>query len=240
MFAALFLTSAAFLSNGSTGVLTLECPPTGKIFCGMSTAPEFTGEPVATSTCPGAVTVTYQDVALPGGACLATRFYGLLERTWTATDACGNTASCTQTIDVVRQSWNLDIKPTSCPNPIQVSSNGGGVVMMGVLGTASQDVMTIDPASIAIWRENCVAGPVYPIDFGYQDVATPWNRDVTCGCTTLGADGFMDLRLKFSRPQLVAGLGLAALPQGTYHRLVVTGRTFGGCEFIASDCIRIQ
>ncbi len=240
MLAAFFLASASLFSTGNTGVLTIQCPQTGKVFCGTPTTPEFTGEATATSTCPGAVVITYQDSPLPGGACLATRFNGIIQRTWTATDACGNTASCVQNIDVVRQLWSLDIKPTSCPNPIQVSSNGGGVVMMGVLGTASQDVMSIDPASIAIWRENCVAGPVYPIDFGYQDVATPWVRDVLCGCTTLGADGFMDLRLKFSRPQLVAGLGLAALPQGTYHRLVVTGRTFDGCEFIAADCIRIQ
>jgi len=234
----------ATTTNGTSGggtILTLQCPPTGKVFCGTPTTPDFVGEATATSTCPGPVVVTYQDTPRPGGQCLTRRFYSQIQRTWTATDACGNTASCDQTIDVIRQLWSLDIKPTSCPNPIQVGSNGGNaVVMMGLLGTASQDVTTIDPASVAIWRENCVAGPIYPIDFGYEDVATPWNRDLRCGCTTQGADGFMDLRLKFSRLQLVQGLGLATLQQGTYHRLVVTARTYDGCELVASDCVRIQ
>ncbi len=231
---------AAIFGNGTT--LTITCPPTGKVFCGSPTTPDFTGEATAESTCPGQVVITYADApTLPGGTCPGRRFYSIIQRTWTATDACGNTASCSQSIDVVRQIWSLDIKPTSCPNPIQVGSNGGGAtVMMGLLGTATQDVMNIDPASIAIYREDCTAGPVYPIDFGYEDVATPVNRTMRCECTTLGADGFMDLRLRFSRAQLVQGLGLAAFPQNSYHRLVVTGRTLNGCEFVASDCVRIQ
>ena len=231
---------AAIFVSGST--LTITCPPTGKVFCGAPTTPDYTGEATAVSTCPGQVVITYADSqSAPGGACAARRFYSVLQRTWTATDACGNTASCTQSIDVVRQIWSLDIKPTSCPNPIQVGSNGGGAtVMMGVLGTATQDVLNIDPASIAIYREDCASGPVYPTGFGYEDVATPVNANARCECTTLGPDGFMDLRLRFNRPQLVQGLGLAAFPQGSYHRLVVTGRTLNGCEFIATDCVRIQ
>ena len=83
-----------------------------------------------------------------------------------------------QNIDVVRQVWSLDIKPTSCPNPIQVGSNGGNAaVMMALLGTASQDVLMIDPASVAIWREDCVSGPVYPIEFGYF----PCKNDIVSG-----------------------------------------------------------
>lgn len=242
MFAtALLLLTSTFATGGNTGVLTLECPGTGKVYCGSPITPDFTGEATATSTCPGEVVITYSDSASLGATCPTRRFNSIIERTWTATDACGNTASCVQNIDVVRQVWSLDIKPTSCPNPIQVGSNGGNAaVMMALLGTASQDVLMIDPASVAIWREDCVSGPVYPIEYGYDDLATPWVRDVRCGCTTLGADGFMDLRLKFNRQQLVQGLGLANLQQGTYHRLVVTASTLDGCELVASDCVRIQ
>jgi hypothetical protein len=232
--------SAAIFGNGGSA-LTIHCPPTGKVFCGTPTTPDFTGEATAESTCAGAITITYSDTPLPGGACPTARFDGVIRRTWTATDACGNTASCEQLIDVVRQLWALDIKPTSCPNPIQVNGNGGGaVVMMGILGTAVQDVTTIDPASIQIWREGCLAGPVSPVSHGYEDVARPANRTVRCECTTLGPDGHVDLRLRFDRAQLVQGLGLASLPQWSYQRLVVTGRTYDGCEFVASDCVRIQ
>ncbi|MBL8863485.1 MAG: hypothetical protein JNK02_15955 [Planctomycetes bacterium] len=232
--------AAIFRDRGTT--LTIECPPTGKVFCGTPTTPDFTGEATATSNCPGQVVITYTDApALPGANCLARRFNNVILRTWTATDACGNTASCTQTIDVVRQDWSLDIKPTSCPNPIQVGSNGGNAaVMIALLGKATQNVLDVDPASVAIWREDCLAGPVYPVSYGYEDVAAPWQRDVRCGCTTQGPDGFVDLRLRFERAQLVQGLGLANLPQGSTHRLVLTARTFSGCELVASDCVRIQ
>lgn len=223
------------------GTVTITCPDTGKVFCGSPTTPEYTGEATATSTCPGNVTITYVDASLVGTSCLARRFDSVIQRTWTATDACGNTASCTQMIDIVRQIWSLDIKPTSCPNPIQVGSNGGNAqVSIAILGNASQSVANIDPASIAIWREDCTAGPVFPNDAGFQDVAAPILPAARCECTTAGPDGFMDLRLRFSRLQLVNGLGLANQPQGSYHRLVVTGSTFDGCEFVATDCVRIQ
>lgn len=223
------------------GTVTIECPETGKVFCGSPTTPDVTGEPTASSTCPGDITFTYQDASLVGTSCIARRFDAVIQRTWTATDACGNTASCVQLIDIVRQIWNLDIKPTSCPNPINVGSNGGNAqVSIAILGTAFQDVTNIDPASIAIWREDCTAGPVYPNDANYQDVSAPANRVNRCDCTTAGPDGFVDLRLRFGRLDLVNGLGLGGLQQGTYHRLVVTGMTFDGCELVATDCVRIQ
>lgn len=40
----------------------------------------------------------------------------------------------------------IDIKPQSCPNPINVKSRG--VLPVAILGTAEFDVTTIDPASI--------------------------------------------------------------------------------------------
>ncbi len=229
--------SAPFAGNG----LVIECPPLAKILCGMSSSPVDLGEPTATSSCPGSITITYADQIIPGGACPADRFDHLILRTWTATDACGNVASCTQTVDVVRQIWSLDIKPTSCPNPINVGSNGNNAaVSIAILGTATQDVTQIDPASIQIWREGCLLGPVTPQDASYQDVAAPWVYGDPCGCTTAGPDGRMDLRLKFSRLQLVQGLGLAAFKKQAYVRLVVTARTWDGCGIVAGDCVRIQ
>lgn len=245
----LFLCAAALSAAPSAhaavftvgGGLVLECPPIGKVFCGTSTDPSVTGEPTATSDCPGPITFTYQDSSpLPGASCPGARFAYVILRTWTATDACGNTASCVQAIDVVRQVWKLDIKPTSCPNPINVQGSGNAAVSIALLGTSTQDVANIDPTTVSIWREDCVGGPVLPLDFSYQDVAAPWVGGLRCGCTTDGPDGITDLRFRFGRADLVQGLNLGQVPQWTYVRLVLTGRTFDGCEFVASDCVRVQ
>jgi hypothetical protein len=236
---AFFLSTSSFLGGGNP--LTIECPGTGKVFCGSPTTPDYTGEPTVSSTCPGDITVTYADATLVGASCAARRFDSIIQRTWTAVDACGNTASCTQTIDVVRQVWSLDIKPTSCPNPINVGSNGNNAaVSIAVLGTAAQDVMNIDPTTIALWSEDCVTGPVYALDFAYEDVSAPFDATARCECTTAGPDGIVDLRLRFARLDLVNGLGLAGQLKGTTHRLVLSASTYDGCELIASDCVRIQ
>jgi hypothetical protein len=42
----------------------------------------------------------------------------------------------------------VDVKPTSCPNPLNLTSNG--LVPVAILGTADLDVTTIDPASIRL------------------------------------------------------------------------------------------
>src|SRR5204862_154773 len=51
---------------------------------------------VATDNCPGAVTISHSDVIVPGSC--ANRF--VVQRTYTATDVCGNASSQVQTITV--------------------------------------------------------------------------------------------------------------------------------------------
>jgi hypothetical protein len=70
--------------SGVGGPQTIECPDT----------PVFS-EPTASDNC-GDPTLTYNDVTTPG-AC--PQEYSIT-RTWTATDACGNTATASQTITV--------------------------------------------------------------------------------------------------------------------------------------------
>src|SRR5690606_36727422 len=67
--------------------LNLECP--------ADTSVEALGEATATDNCPG-VTVGYIDDISEGCGNTVT-----IVRTWTATDAAGNTDSCDQTITVV-------------------------------------------------------------------------------------------------------------------------------------------
>ena len=95
----------------------------------------------------------------------------------------------------------VDIKPTSCPNPLNTKSKG--VTPVAILGTADFDVTEIDPSTITL------AG-VSPISLSWnlEDVATPFEPytgkdNCDFHCNTLGPDGFLDLTLKFDTPGLL-------------------------------------
>lgn len=94
--------------------VTITCPPTVNISCSTNPVPANTGTATATTSCglPG-VNVTYQDNTNMNG-CMGT---GTIQRTWTATDACGFSATCLQTI-IVEDNTSPTI---SCP-PFMVIS----------------------------------------------------------------------------------------------------------------------
>ena len=81
-----------------TAAPLLTVPSDAEVECGGSTDPAQTGEAAATDDRDLSPTVTFSDVATLG-ACGG--FSGTIERTWTATDACGNSVSAVQTITVV-------------------------------------------------------------------------------------------------------------------------------------------
>jgi len=68
----------------------ITCPANATLECDESTDPSNTGTATATDNCDTSPTVTYSD----------TQSSGTITRTWTATDACGNSAQCTQTITI--------------------------------------------------------------------------------------------------------------------------------------------
>ena len=76
---------------------TISCPPDKQLQCGDSTAPSNTGMATATDNCDTNVTVSYTDAATPANC---TGKPGI-DRTWKATDACGNVATCVQHITFV-------------------------------------------------------------------------------------------------------------------------------------------
>ncbi|MFH1703998.1 MAG: hypothetical protein ABIB41_11370 [Nitrospirota bacterium] len=111
-------------------------------------------------------------------------------------------------IPEVTKSVPVDIKPYSCPNPLDVkkySHKKYGVLHVAILGTKDFDVTQIDPASIRLEG-------VAPLRWSFKDVATPFTPSTGkehCyeDCTSEGADGFKDLTLKFSAKKLIAALG---------------------------------
>jgi hypothetical protein len=224
------------LAAGTTP-LTIVCPGTAKAFCGDSIDPSITGEPTVSGGCDNHPVVTYSD-SIVQPPCAGDRFDFIVVRTWTATDSCGDSASCTQRIDIVKQILFLDIHPTSCPNPVNISGNG--VIPAAILGTANFDVTTIDPNSVQLWGLNCDGGPVLPTQHAYEDVSTPYTGNQLCGCNTLHGDGYVDLTLKFNKQAVVQALHLQTYPPGTFVHVVVTGMLTSGCRFTSTDCIRVQ
>lgn len=92
----------------------------------------------------------------------------------------------------------VDVKPTSCPNPLNRKSKG--VVPVAILGTADFDVTTIDPATVNI-------SEVFALKWAYEDVATPYEDGFSdplskMDCGTGGADGYTDLVLHFDSQEI--------------------------------------
>lgn len=91
------LVLALFSTVGLKAQVTITCPPTVNISCSTNPIPTNTGTATATTLCgvSSAVNVTYQDNNNQMTGCMGT---GTKLRTWTATDACGFSATCVQTI----------------------------------------------------------------------------------------------------------------------------------------------
>jgi len=97
----------------------------------------------------------------------------------------------------------VDIKPRSCPNPLNV--NERGVVPVAILGSKDLDVMLIDPASVHLEG-------VPPLRFSFGDEATPFEsitgkEDCLEDCFEGGPDGYLDLKMKYDAQEIVAALG---------------------------------
>jgi hypothetical protein len=131
----------------------------------------------------------------------------------------------------------LDIKPGSCPNPLNLGSRG--VIPAAILGTGNFDIGQIDTASIRLEG-------VAPIRSSLEDVATPvWpftgKEDCVLDCDEGGPDGFTDLTLKFKTQQIVAALG--DLEDGFCRVMTLTGNLkeeFGGTEIVGEDVVIIK
>lgn len=123
----------------------------------------------------------------------------------------------------------IDIKPGSCPNPLNIKSKG--VLPIAILGTDELDITTIDPASIRL------AG-VAPIRSNVEDVGAPViEPSDVCDCATGGVDGFLDLTLKFNTQEIVGMLGEVA--DGDQLVLTLTGETYDGTPIKGQDCVVI-
>lgn len=162
---------------------------------------------------------------------------------------------CDVTICTGIQSVDIDIKPQSCPNPLNVVSSpdtwlteddldvaaakvGPGVpqrpkavIPVAILGN-DVDVYDIDPSTVELEG-------VSPVRFNYGDVATPVDDEAEeCECTTLGPDGYMDMTLKFDRAAIIDSLGVVS--DGDVIELTLTGQLYDGTDIEGTDCVIIR
>ena len=132
----------------------------------------------------------------------------------------------------------FDIKPKSCPNPINTKDKG--VLPVAVLGSETFDVTQIDPTSL---RLEHLAG-VVPLRWALEDVAAPYEpflgKEDIYDCNVAGPDGFLDLTLKFNVQEVVTALG--DLNDGDVLVLHLTGKLleeYGGTPIVGEDVVRI-
>jgi len=132
----------------------------------------------------------------------------------------------------------FDIKPQSCPNPLNTKKQG--VLPVAILGSEDLDVTQIDPASIRLEHLSAVA----PLRWALEDVATPYEPYMgkvdRCDCTEAGPDGYLDLTIKFEAQEVVAALG--EIEDGDVIVLHVSGNlmeAYGGTPIVGEDVIWI-
>jgi len=136
----------------------------------------------------------------------------------------------------VRLPVSVDIKPTSCPNPLNMGSQG--VLPVAILGSPDFDVLQVDPNTVALEG-------IFPLRWKYEDVSTPFDspqsQNSCTSCTTDGPDGHLDLTLKFDRQEVAEALG--EVEDRACYLLSVTANLleeFGGGGISGSDVVRIQ
>lgn len=123
----------------------------------------------------------------------------------------------------------VDIKPRSCPNPVNVKSQG--VLPVAILGSDTFDVSAIVVASVRL------AG-VGPIRNNTEDVAGPIAEPNECDCTTASPDGFPDLTLKFKMQDIMEAIG--EVSHDDVVTLLLTGVLTDETPIEGSDCVLIR
>jgi DNA-binding beta-propeller fold protein YncE len=135
----------------------------------------------------------------------------------------------------------VDIKPESCPNPLNTKEKG--VLSVAIVGTEDFDVSQVDPATVTLAR-------VSPLRWSVEDSAIPYEpylgKQDAYDCIEyypdeIGVfDGVPDLTLKFKAREVVAALG--DLSDGDVLVLELEGyllEEFGGGAILGEDVIII-
>ena len=158
-------------------------------------------------------------------------------------DGDGTGDACDSTPNGPEKEVPVDIKPTSCPNPL--STTDTGTTTVAIQGTNDLNVNQVDPKSVKLQGKAQQAGSKPTIN----DVSAPYSGTISnppskTNCTTAGPEGKKDLVLKFTSKDLVSGLGGAsALNNDDVKVMQLTGNLkpeFGGTPIKGKDVVVIN
>lgn len=216
----------------------LDCEDEVTAECGASD-PGSVGFPLVTDACDPDPMLVNDDVVVSTPTCPAARNFQVLERTWTATDTCGNIAMCTQTVLVEKPVASLDVIPGQCPNIVPVAGcpPDPTPLIVTIAGSPTVDVTQIDLASLLLWKAECAAGGIAPISSAFLDETRP--VDDPASCPDRSPDGILDLQLQFDRAQVIAALQLDQTPVGLEILVTLSGDFLGACPFVAYDFVTV-
>lgn len=138
----------------------------------------------------------------------------------------------------------LDIRPGSCPNPIQPES--GGVLPVGLVAGPEFDPLAVDLSSLELARADGVGGAVLPLagppgpSTQFEDVSSPAPLE-SCtheeiACDHMSPDGQKDWLLFFDLQEVAELLTVEPPPQAVVE-LVLSGRLLDGTPFAGQDCV---
>lgn len=106
------------------------------------------------------------------------------------------------------------------------------VLPVAILGAVDFDVTQIDAGAVTL------AG-VSALRWNWGDVSTPIGDGACeCDCNDYGPDGFLDMKLKFNKAEIVAALG--EVGDGDEIPLTITGVLLDGSPFEGIDCVTIR
>ncbi len=144
---------------------------------------------------------------------------------------------------------HLDIKPGSCPNPINVSNYAsiqGSRVAVSLLGND----FDVTQANVSTIRLRKVIGggdmmplgdpiEICPIQADISDTGTPFLGGGVCGCHADEGVGIIDLDMKFLKAEWIDMFDLTQEANNTLIEFELVGETYDGTPFSARDCIRV-
>ncbi len=209
-------TASQTISVNDTIAPTIACPANITVACNGSTSTTATGMATASDACSGTLTPTFGDTTVPDG------LGGfLITRLWTATDACGLSASCTQSITVTPPGpCGCGVPPTQTIWYPDNDGDGCG-----------------DPAGPTITQCANLPAPVAPstcpgIVASYAYVT---NKDDTCDCV---AGDCPETDCTFVPSGLRARLyTISGPPTGTGWSWIITSPDFSGGSIIVGCCV---
>ena len=120
----------------------------------------------------------------------------------------------------------IDIKPGSCPNPLNVKSKGK--LPVAIMGSEELDVSQIDVASIRLEGVAALRSSI-------EDVGSPYDAP---DCYYHGPDAYDDLTLKFDTQEIVGALG--DVNDGDNITLKLTGELNDGTQIEGEDVVIIK